>query len=110
MARMRACVKCGKPYEGTRCKDCVRQYDATVRNRMADAFYHSKEWRSLRDAVGRRDHYVCQMCEQPAGKSFHADHIVPREHGGADELENLQTLCRRCHSRKSLRETMGAPG
>lgn len=28
------------------------------------------------------------------------DHIVPRSKGGADNLENLQTMCRPCNNRK----------
>jgi 5-methylcytosine-specific restriction endonuclease McrA len=30
------------------------------------------------------------------------DHIVPRSRGGTDNIENLQTLCRNCHRRKTL--------
>lgn len=35
----------------------------------------------------------------PAG---HVDHITPRSAGGGDEWENLQGLCVRCHSRKTI--------
>lgn len=32
---------------------------------------------------------------------WQADHRLPRHRGGGDELENLQTLCLRCHAKKT---------
>ena len=32
------------------------------------------------------------------------DHILARANGGSDEVENLQTLCRPCNSRKGARQ------
>lgn len=107
MARLKQC-SCGNLHKEKRCPICVKRrrqsYDRTRRNPVAKSFYNSPFWRSLREACGERDKYVCQMCGHPAGKSFHADHIVPREDGGADELDNLQTLCDKCHGRKTSRE------
>ena len=31
------------------------------------------------------------------------DHIVPRSRGGTDDLPNLQSLCARCHSKKTCK-------
>ena len=31
----------------------------------------------------------------------HVDHIVPRAAGGTDEWSNLQSLCAKCHARKT---------
>lgn len=103
MTRKRACPRCGYAHDKGSCPRCTRQYDKTERNQDAAKFYHSKFWRELRAACGARDKYICQSCGMPAGHSFHADHIVERESGGADELENLQCLCKRCHSRKTMR-------
>jgi 5-methylcytosine-specific restriction protein A len=36
------------------------------------------------------------------------DHIVPLRHGGTDDLTNLQTLCLRCHGRKTVAEMAAA--
>lgn len=68
---------------------------------MSDSFYRSKEWRALRAATLRRDP-VCKVrgCGRPAS---HADHIIERERGGADTLDNLRGLCRSCHNRRSAR-------
>lgn len=109
MPRRRICGRCGSIHADNRCPKCNKArhalYDETQRNQEAKAFYGSKFWRELRWACGERDHFICQDCRQPAGPSFHADHVVPRERGGADELGNLQTLCDRCHGRKTMRET-----
>jgi len=65
---------------------------------------YGSTWRRLRKLVLARDCYLCQLCLQPAGKSAHVDHIVPRSRGGKDSLDNLQTLCACCHNRKTARE------
>jgi len=58
----------------------------------------------IRRRVIDRDGNRCQECGIEVGRRRglepHAHHIVPRSSGGADELENLITLCRPCHSSK----------
>ncbi len=29
------------------------------------------------------------------------DHIIPLKNGGTNDIENLQALCKRCHSKKT---------
>lgn len=55
----------------------------------------------LRKAVFERDGYTCRHCG--ATTNLAADHIVPEARGGKATMENLQTLCRSCNSRKSDR-------
>lgn len=57
-----------------------------------DAYYHSAEWKALRQAALERDGYRCTVrgCFSPA---THVDHIVRRRDGGADALPNLRSLC-----------------
>ena len=62
-------------------------------------------WRKLRLQALMRDMYICQMCNRPAGKSAHVDHIIPKSRGGKDELSNLQTLHGSCHQRKTNAES-----
>lgn len=57
--------------------------------------------KALRQAVYERDHYTCQQCG--ATKHLSLDHIWPYSKGGPDTMENLQTLCRSCNSRKGAR-------
>ena len=37
------------------------------------------------------------------------EHIVPRNHGGTDDLENLAIACARCNSEKGLRHDHKRP-
>ena len=53
-----------------------------------------------------RDKWTCRSCGRSAkdGVTLHVDHIVPRSLGGADDPDNLQTLCRKCNIGKSNRD------
>lgn len=64
-------------------------------------FYRSGTWRNLRRKVFIRDCFKCQHC---GSRADHVDHILPRKRGGDDTLDNLQALCRRCHSLKTRLE------
>ncbi len=37
-------------------------------------------------------------------KANEVDHIKPRREGGSDSPDNLQALCKPCHSRKTAKE------
>ena len=54
-----------------------------------------------RAAVYERDGHRCRSCGAAEGLTI--DHIVPRSRGGLNGMENLQTLCRPCNSRKGAR-------
>lgn len=84
-----------------------RRYEAS-RGTAAERGY-GRAWQRLRLEILARDAYLCQECRRnghlhPVGKSGHVDHIVPKARGGTDSPANLETLCRRCHSRKTARE------
>jgi 5-methylcytosine-specific restriction protein A len=59
---------------------------------------YGRRWQRLRLMVLARDP-VCRMCGRL--ESTDADHIVAKEQGGLDTLENLQGLCHSCHSIKT---------
>ncbi len=66
-------------------------------------WYTRAQWRTLRATILERDAYICRVCGVPAGESGEVDHVRPHR-GDWDlftDLENLQTLCKRCHSRKT---------
>lgn len=53
-------------------------------------------WAQLRAQVFARDNYTCQYCGI-AGGSLQCDHILPVSRGGASDLSNLATACKRCN-------------
>lgn len=69
--------------------------------------YNGVWWDQRRRAVFERDRYLCAECgvtcvpksQDPALRP-HCDHIVPKPQG-SDEMDNLRTICQRCHSRKT---------
>ena len=62
--------------------------------------YNSKNWRNKRAMLLARQP-VC-----PCGQSAtEVDHIIPVADGGGDDAENLQGLCKSCHTRKTSAET-----
>lgn len=68
-----------------------------------DAFYKSKDWKLLRLEALQRDNYLCVECLKN-GKITPADtvhHIKPLriDQTGAEDLNNLETVCRACHNK-----------
>lgn len=67
--------------------------------------YSSSISRHIPDAVKRtvwdRDGGRCVRCREDDYLEF--DHIIPRSRGGANTVNNVQLLCRRCNSLKSDR-------
>lgn len=57
-----------------------------------------------RKQVLNRDNYTCQRCgcevengHRESQRSVEVHHLIPRAAGGPDTMENLVTLCVRCH-------------
>jgi diadenosine tetraphosphate (Ap4A) HIT family hydrolase len=60
---------------------------------------------SLRYEVLKRAGFRCELCGVPADeRAIEVDHIVPRKHGGEDDLTNLQALCFKCNANKGARD------
>jgi 5-methylcytosine-specific restriction endonuclease McrA len=69
-----------------------------------------KNWHKIRPRVIRRDGGVCQGVLEDSGQrcgqpGTDVDHIIP---GDNHALDNLQLLCRQCHTRKTQRESAAA--
>ncbi len=54
----------------------------------------------------KRQQGECQECGLyfTADQKIEIDHIVPKEKGGTDTLDNLQLLHRHCHDVKTTRD------
>ena len=60
---------------------------------------------SLRYEVLKRAGFRCELCGVSADeRAIEVDHIVPRKHGGEDNLTNLQALCFQCNANKGARD------
>jgi ATP adenylyltransferase len=60
---------------------------------------------SLRYEVLKRAGFRCELCGVSADeRAIEVDHIVPRKHGGQDDLTNLQALCFKCNANKGARD------
>lgn len=57
--------------------------------------------RQLRWQVWERDNFTCVHCG--TRRNLTIDHIKPEFAGGTPEIDNLQTLCGPCNSRKGRR-------
>jgi 5-methylcytosine-specific restriction endonuclease McrA len=60
----------------------------------------TRQWRSIRSRILRRDQFICQYCNQEATT---VDHVIPRRLGGLDSDDNLVSSCRRCNLAKGGR-------
>jgi 5-methylcytosine-specific restriction endonuclease McrA len=74
-----------------------------VRTKYGKSQLRKASWQRIRLAALRRDHFICRVCGVPTGKSGQVDHIKPRASHPElmYDLDNLQTLCERCHAKKT---------
>lgn len=89
---------------GARCPEHAKAHQAIYRTiRPDDSMYQTQLWRGLRREM--LDAYPqCARCGAPATE---VDHITPIRDGGTfDDPRNLQSLCKGCHSAKTVQETM----
>jgi 5-methylcytosine-specific restriction protein A len=65
-----------------------------------------RPWRRKREAVMRRDQYLCQPCKMQGRitEATEVDHITNVAEGGTDDATNLQAICSQCHAVKTQAE------
>lgn len=93
------------------CRECARisnaLYNNLHRDRESDQVNYDGAWRELR-LLKLNKNPLCELCllKKVPVEAKQVDHIVPIKHGGKRlDLNNLQSLCVSCHSKKTMRET-----
>ncbi|MCR9257680.1 MAG: HIT domain-containing protein [Alphaproteobacteria bacterium] len=60
---------------------------------------------SIRYEVLKRAKSRCELCGAHEDQiALHVDHIIPRSHGGEDDISNFQALCMTCNTNKRDRD------
>jgi 5-methylcytosine-specific restriction protein A len=67
---------------------------------------YGSDWDKIRVIALKRDSYLCQfhLLKGMAIAATHVDHIKPKDQGGTNALNNLQSLCVKCHEATTARE------
>jgi len=118
MPLTKVCIMCNKEY--TRnwrwTKDrrnsivcwraCANNYNKTQPYKKSRRFWvirNWKKWNNRRLIVFARDDYTCQMCGLKDPMIMQVDHIIEKSIDPtlSNSLDNLQTLCPNCHTRKT---------
>lgn len=70
------------------------------------SFYHTAQWRSVRQLVLERDEYRCRVgLEGCRGRATEADHIIPADDGGPKfDLGNLRASCGWCNRSRASKQ------
>lgn len=81
----------------------MSHYNHTVRDAQANLFYHSVQWKHMRDYIYARDMGVCQVCLQALDGRLIVDHCHPLKTSPSEKLDpnNLWCLCYKCHAAKT---------
>ena len=72
---------------------------------FAKAFYKSKQWRAAREMALRRDLFTCCDCGGRAEEIHHKIELTPENITNpviALGLDNLESLCHVCHTKRTL--------
>ena len=89
---------------------CQEQLDEYVGRRGKRIWQHRTKSSgyisgTVRYEVLKRAKFCCELCGISArDKALEVDHIVPRNHGGSDDISNLQALCYSCNAMKQDRD------
>ena len=101
---------CPRLTDGQYCEEHQKlmdsQYNKYQRDKKAQRFYQSKEWKLVKKRHLQIEP-LCRECKKKGVlvRATMVDHIVPIKQGGSPlDDSNLQSLCWSCHSRKSAQE------
>ncbi|WP_038250428.1 HIT domain-containing protein [Ghiorsea bivora] len=89
------------------CKDRLQEFiekrgESIYKHRRKSLGYISG---TIRYEVLKRAKFRCELCGISADKkALEVDHILPRNHGGSDDISNFQSLCYSCNAMKRDRD------
>jgi 5-methylcytosine-specific restriction endonuclease McrA len=94
------CTKCWAEFITAEKRE--QQIEDMNRNRppQTPKFNKAKIPDHIRWAVWERDNFTCKHCG--TRRNLSVDHIYPESLGGETTVENCQTLCKSCNSRKGI--------
>jgi 5-methylcytosine-specific restriction endonuclease McrA len=91
------CAECRKWEEEKYERD--RQSIRPIRqNKNRQNYQKEKIPTDFRWAIFERDNFTCRHCG--SRRNLSVDHIIPESKGGELTMENCQTLCKKCNSKK----------
>jgi hypothetical protein len=100
---IRQCETCGRAEIATG-RGPMPIAPRTLETALCDARVHRKDHPnratippSMRREVLARDGHRCRTAGCGSAHFLDVHHVVPREHGGTNDLDNLITLCAACH-------------
>lgn len=98
------CFRLARPGEQF-CEEHRKQFDRDYNKKQrlegkSRDYWSSSEWRKIRK-IQLKKHPVCVICGERAEE---VDHIISVRRGGNNSPDNLQSLCKTCHSRKTAKE------
>ena len=56
--------------------------------------------------IASQQNWKCKHCQNQLSAWFEVDHKIRLEHGGTNEVNNLEALCRECHGKKTAMENL----
>ena len=61
---------------------------------------------SKKKFIAAKQGWKCRECNEILPATYEVDHITRLQHGGSNEIDNLQALCPSCHRNKTMMETL----
>jgi len=95
------------------CTDKLEEY---LNKRGSTMWEHRSKGRravsgTIKYEVLKRAHFRCELCgSMDAERALEVDHIIPKNMGGADSINNYQALCYSCNTMKRDTDSMDFRG